>query len=189
MDEPMFRSVQHALVASYAWEGRTPLKVAAAFADMRGSTVRRASELTPLDWIAQSALTRRVIRQSLTERLYWLIEARYTHPAPGLVERKREACKRVQREFGPLIRRLPTDFYRDAVRVWAGFHPARTDSSWADKLEVGRTTIHHWRRGRGDARHAPGVETVLNDEAARALIVLEEPFIRAGLCPSLEISS
>ncbi len=183
-EDSLFSSVHAALASAYSWEVRAPCKISSALVELRGSTVRAASVMTPLDWVGQAGLTMRLMRQVLTPAQAMLVEARYTVPAGrAMARRKALSANCVEVLHRGAMRNLPPGFRRDAVRTWCGLRPWRTDASWAEHYGRARSTIFEWRRGAGRGRRRPGVETVLDARLGAAQAVLEAVFEAAGLIP------
>ena len=209
--EPMFGSVREALLSAYHHEYRAWPAISRILQDLRQDHERRASDLTPLDLIAQSGLTQRAAREALSGPLWAVLEARYTWGPGYLVSaprtrlaspsadvlpawavipvvsaarrRKIIAAHAVLRRIEPVIAKSPWRWRLVTMQVWTGLRRVgpRT-SDWARQYGKAPSTVSRWGLADGDGRGV-GMVRMLDVELARAEGQLVEPFRAAGLIP------
>lgn len=149
----MFLSVEDALRKAYRLEAQFPVKISSAFSLSLGSPLT-PGELTPLDWVAQSALILATVNRTLQGRELCAVRGSFTVPVePSLVRRRNDDAI----HLGVCLRReieSPLDgwWFVDVAREWMGGRGYRHhgDGWWAKHLGKHVNTIRRLKRGSGD---------------------------------------
>lgn len=152
----LYRSVQEALRASFALDAVSPCKVSTAIADLRGATVRRAADLTPLDRVAQAALVLRTVQEVLNGRTEILaVWAYYAVDGELNRGRKTHCCDTLTRVLmrDSAVVRCPTGFAYRAIRAWAGMGTVHQRTE-ATRYNVDPSTVQRWLHRRDVGRRA-----------------------------------
>ena len=182
----MFPGVEDALHFAFGMEPRPVLKISAAFADMRGSTVRLTDNLSVWERHVQAAFILAMVRRTLGVGEHWAsLDARLTIPVDRLSRQRKESAVQglssyVSGEIGQGVDRWYTN---DVARSWAGLRRHHPDSWWAHHTGLAETTLRKWRLGRSDSRRK-GIIPMLHITYQGAISKLEIPMYRAGLVVS-----
>lgn len=183
-DEAPYRDAHHAVHRAYMDESRDVVQVSRFLANLRGGVVKDAGvDLSPWEWAAQSAMTIRFIRDTLTDDQSLVIEAKHTVPeGDSLWARKEMSVTLVGEMFYlEMEKRIPKWWAVDSLREWAwGSQRARhhTDKWWAQSLGRSERTLKRWRIGMDKQA---GLDDWIAGRYASAMHILESEMFSAGI--------
>ena len=182
IEEPApYRSVQHALRSAFAHEGHVICKSPMLF----GSRMS-ASDLTPWDRAAQSAIVIRLLHENCRLPVIRAAMAQYMpgdidHPR-GTLTTKAAAIADCARHVAtyPHLGGYPDAYLRDVVCLWADEPPSQDEPAWMADLGKSSRMLRNIKFGNSQ-RGRPGVCTLLDGLLDESRDVLGEVFSVRGL--------